>query len=125
MTEQSILPCPFCGCQPKIKLSKKAHCQLHGEPSQKVVVYCEWKDCQAKPMVEAGDIYNGIGDAIYKKEATAEAIKIWNIRFQFKERELLQLILDRYYQRPVLMITDLEVDTILKIENILGKRKDK
>lgn len=80
MEELKPLTCPFCGCIPKINPAKKTHCQLHGEPSQKMAVYCDWKDCFAKPRVEAGDIYNGIGDAIYKKEATNEAIKVWNTR---------------------------------------------
>jgi hypothetical protein len=75
-----LLPCPFCGCNPKISLGKKTHCQLHGEPSQGFIVFCDWRDCVAKPKVEAGNIYNGIGDEIYKKEAREEAIKAWNTR---------------------------------------------
>lgn len=80
MDKPKLLPCPWCRCQPKINLGKKHHCQLHGEPSQGIVIKCDWKDCPAKPSIEAGDIYNGIGDAIYKDKATQEAISIWNTR---------------------------------------------
>lgn len=78
--EERLKDCPFCGCTPKINLGKKYHCQLHGEPSQGIVIKCDWKDCPAKPSIEGGNIYNGIGDAIYKHEATQEAIKLWNTR---------------------------------------------
>lgn len=75
-----IKPCPFCGCRPKISLAKKTHCQLHGEPSQAILIYCDWKDCSAKPRIEAGNIYNGIGDVLYRDKETKEAIEVWNTR---------------------------------------------
>jgi hypothetical protein len=67
--------CPFCGSKPKIKLGKKGHCQLHGDPYQGVVIYCDNHECKIKCGVEAGDIYNG-GET----KAREEVKKIWNTR---------------------------------------------
>ena len=54
-----LLPCPFCGGRPRVDLAKKTFCQLHGEPSQQVTVYCYHADCVSKPSVSAGDVFNG------------------------------------------------------------------
>ena len=70
-----LLPCPFCGGRPRVDLAKKTFCQLHGEPSQQVTVYCYHADCVSKPSVSAGDVFNG-GEA----QAREKAIAAWNRR---------------------------------------------
>ena len=77
MTDQkpAPLPCPFCGSKPIVELGKLTSCQLHGEPSQAVVIRCKSNECRAKPSVSAGDKYNG-GEA----KARGEAITVWNKR---------------------------------------------
>lgn len=69
-----IKPCPFCGGMPRVDLDKVTYCQLHGDPSQSVRVYC-YHECPSRPSVSAGDAYNG-GEA----RARAEAIAAWNTR---------------------------------------------
>ena len=70
-----LLPCPFCGGRPRVDLAKKTFCQLHGEPSQQVTVYCYHVDCVSKPSVSAGDVFNG-GEA----QAREKVIAAWNRR---------------------------------------------
>ena len=70
-----LKPCPFCGRKPRIDLGKKRYCQLHGEPSQAVIVSCYNPSCKAHPSVQAGDVFNGGEDA-----ARAEAVAAWNTR---------------------------------------------
>ena len=36
-----LLPCPFCGKPPKQGQGPKRHCQLHGEPYQHWIIWCE------------------------------------------------------------------------------------
>lgn len=74
LNEKGLLPCPFCGGKPRVDLAKKTFCQLHGEPSQAVKVYC-YHDCPARPSVESGDVFNG-GEA----KAREQAIAAWNRR---------------------------------------------
>lgn len=77
MSDKEIITedCPFCGTSPKARQGKVTHCQLHGEPAQAVIVYCDFRFCHVKPSVTAGDIYNG---GYYK--AKLEAVKKWNAR---------------------------------------------
>lgn len=72
---EELKPCPFCGGKPRVDLDKITYCQLHGEPSQTVRVYCYRSDCAAKPSVSAGDVYNGGETA-----ARRVAIAAWNRR---------------------------------------------
>ena len=76
MSNQKIklLPCPFCGATPIWGRGKRGSCQLHGEPFQAVTIHCVVA-CPAKPMVSAGDIYNG-----GEHKARLEAAAIWNKR---------------------------------------------
>jgi hypothetical protein len=75
--EAMLLPdnCPFCGSKPFVEQGKRGSCQLHGEPFQSVVIRCKKQECPAKPLIQAGDIFNGG----YEK-AKAEAVAIWNTR---------------------------------------------
>jgi hypothetical protein len=72
---EALLPCPFCGNAPYFELGKRGNCQLHGEPFQSIIIRCKKSDCPAKPLIAAGDIFNG-GEAKAKKEAA----KLWNTR---------------------------------------------
>ena len=77
------LACPFCGVLPVIELGKLGHCQLHGEPSQEVEIYCNSSRCPARPIVSDGDIYNvakGTSDSTAYKQAALEALEKWNTR---------------------------------------------
>lgn len=83
--EQKHVPlsCPFCGGYPKIEQSTVHYCQLHGEPSQAMIVLCKNNSCRARPKVSAGDCYNHTkaeGFNAGKQRAIEEAIAIWNIR---------------------------------------------
>jgi hypothetical protein len=73
--DYGLIPCPFCGDLPHVGLGKKRHCQLHGEPMQGVLVYCTSNNCVVKPLLVAGDIYNG-GEEAARKVAFAT----WNRR---------------------------------------------
>jgi hypothetical protein len=73
--DYGLIPCPFCGNLPHVGLGKKRHCQLHGEPMQGVLVYCTSNNCVVKPLLVAGDIYNG-GEEAARKVAFAT----WNRR---------------------------------------------
>lgn len=75
MPELKLKPCPFCGGIPRFDLGRREHCQLHGDVSQAVRLYC-YHDCPARPAVIAGDVYNGGLD-----KAKAEAAALWNKRF--------------------------------------------
>lgn len=72
---QTLKPCPFCLSKPSIETGKLYHCQLHGEPSQAIVIRCKNNSCFARPSIQAGDIYNG-----GKNKAQLQAIKKWNTR---------------------------------------------
>jgi hypothetical protein len=100
--------------KPVTGLAKHHHCQLHGEPSQAVIVRCKTVLCPAKPCVAAGDIYNG-----GKEKARNEAIAKWNVAIASTELERLtrenaelietlqtaQRIVDAEYQASAMTVT--------------------
>ncbi|WP_306127922.1 Lar family restriction alleviation protein [Roseovarius sp. MMSF_3350] len=77
MTDEApeLLPCPFCGVPPRIRLGKKGSCQMHGDPFQPVVIECDYSQCRRVVMVSAGDVYNG-----GEQKARREAAEAWNTR---------------------------------------------
>lgn len=83
---QVILDCPFCGRKPTFGLTKKTGCQMHGDPIQRVTLFCNNTKCEAKPFVTGGDRYShGETGAFFKegeKQARDLAIKYWNTRIQ-------------------------------------------
>ena len=74
MTLATILPCPFCGKTPRLEKGKKSFCQLHGEPSQPMIVRCANTSC-CRPQWAAGDVFNG-----GEEKAKLEVIEKWNTR---------------------------------------------
>lgn len=74
-TKPELKPCPFCGGKPKHKQAKTVYCQLHGEPSAYVEIYCD-NQCPARPKVAAGNCYD-LGK--YHAALEAAAAK-WNTR---------------------------------------------
>ena len=81
VSEDGLLPCPFCNRKPAFSLSKKRGCQMHGDPIQYVILGCSHPDCPAKPHVMGGDRYrNGEGKYFKETEAEAkqEAVIKWN-----------------------------------------------
>ena len=72
MTDQKLLPCPFCGEKPKMKLSKKMYCQLHGEPYQEDIIYCDNSQCVVRPFLSYGLSSN--------PNNRNETIERWNTR---------------------------------------------
>lgn len=53
----TLKPCPFCGRQPKQGLGKVTYCQLHGDPSQDWIIWCDGFDGKTTPhaRILAGD----------------------------------------------------------------------
>ena len=74
-TKVLVSNCPFCGSNPRIEDGKKAYCQLHGDPSQPVVIRCADGSCPSNPCVKGGNIFNG-----GRPKAVGEAIRRWNTR---------------------------------------------
>lgn len=66
MTDETLLPCPFCGHTPTWTKGKVYHDQLHGEPLQDDILGCRSSKCSVKPSISTGS-----------KIATQE---IWNTR---------------------------------------------
>lgn len=77
---EALKPCPWCASRAKWKLDKVYHCQLHGEPSQSVIVYCDFHKCAAKPKAYGGDVYNG-----GQNDARDKAAVLWNTRAESAE----------------------------------------
>lgn len=83
MSEIELLPCPFCDQKPIWKQDKIYYCQLHGEPSQSMIIFCNNSDCFSKPKVTAGDCYNHTkaeGFNVGKQKALKKAAERWNTR---------------------------------------------
>lgn len=87
---EKLKTCPFCGCAPSMHLGKRTGCQLHGDPSQPVVIKCNYEKCPAKPMITAGDVYAGCDTVTpeNKLKAEQEAAEIWNRRRQAEKGDL-------------------------------------
>lgn len=52
LSKEEALPCPYCGSQPNLRMSKTKHCQAHGEPYQDYIILCESKKCFMSPKTQ-------------------------------------------------------------------------
>ncbi len=77
--KNGLYSCVFCGGRAAWKLSKTRYCQLHGDPYQDVIVFCDHQkpnysnesnakrtNCGVRPEVSAGDM--------------ERAFELWNTR---------------------------------------------
>jgi len=83
-------------------LDKKEHCQLHGDPSQSVHVFCSGLRCAANGGVHAGDVYNG-----GLEQAQAEAAAAWNRRASPEVQALILEEVEKERERCVSLIQDM------------------
>ena len=91
MTEQKLLPCPWCGKEPKICLRTKA-------------VYCDSHDCDAMPMVTdlgtghrpPADIWNTRADNAQRyKDALEDVVESYDLII--KERPDLRGVIGGFF----------------------------
>ena len=91
--DEEVKPCPFCGHKASWKLTKKKHCQLHGNEYQDNILGCFSPRCEMKPSITANRI--------------SMCVEEWNNRPQEKElKEVVKTIKLMYEKETTKKLID-------------------